>query len=175
VFMGATMASETTAAATGEVGRLRHDPFAMLPFVGYNMADYFAHWIAMGERLGRNAPPIFSVNWFRTDADGRFIWPGFSENARVIEWIVRRLEGDVAERRTPIGGLPLAHEFNLDGIDLDLDALRAIIDLDPDAWRREVAEIAEYFDTFDVARFPIELRRELDRLRRDLGAAVVPR
>jgi phosphoenolpyruvate carboxykinase (GTP) len=175
VFMGATMASETTAAATGEVGRLRHDPFAMLPFVGYNMADYFAHWIAMGERLGRNAPPIFSVNWFRTDADGRFIWPGFSENARVIEWIVRRLEGDVAERRTPIGGLPLAHEFNLDGIDLDLDALRAIIDLDPDAWRREVAEIAEYFETFDVARFPIELRRELDRLRRDLGAAVVPR
>jgi phosphoenolpyruvate carboxykinase (GTP) len=174
VFMGATMASETTAAATGEVGRLRHDPFAMLPFVGYNMADYFSHWIAMGARLGENAPPIFSVNWFRTDADGRFIWPGFSENARVIEWIVRRLEGDVAARRTPIGGLPLAHEFDLDGIALDGEALRGIIDLDPDAWRREVAEIADYFSTFDPARFPIELRRELDRLRRDLGEAVVP-
>jgi phosphoenolpyruvate carboxykinase (GTP) len=174
VFMGATMASETTAAATGEVGRLRHDPFAMLPFVGYNMGDYFAHWISMGARLGENAPPIFSVNWFRTDADGRFIWPGFSENARVIEWIVRRLEGDVAERRTPIGGLPLAHEFNLEGIDLDLDALRGIIDIDPDAWRREVAEIAEYFSTFDPARFPIELRRELDTLRRELGMAMLP-
>jgi phosphoenolpyruvate carboxykinase (GTP) len=172
VFMGATMASETTAAATGEVGRLRHDPFAMLPFVGYNMADYFAHWIAMGARLGENAPPIFSVNWFRTDADGRFIWPGFSENARVIEWIVRRLQGDVAVHRTPIGGLPLAQELDLDGIDLDEDSLHGIIDLDPDAWRQEVAEIADYFSTFDPDRFPSELRRELDRLRRELGETV---
>jgi phosphoenolpyruvate carboxykinase (GTP) len=174
VFMGATMASETTAAATGEVGRLRHDPFAMLPFVGYNMADYFAHWIAMGTRLGENAPPVFSVNWFRTDSDGRFIWPGFSENARVIEWIVRRLEGDVAARSTPIGGLPLAQDLDLDGIDLEMDALRGIIDLVPADWRREVAEIADYFSTFDPERFPIELRRELDRLRRELGEAVAP-
>ncbi|SKB01468.1 phosphoenolpyruvate carboxykinase (GTP) [Agreia bicolorata] len=174
VFMGATMASETTAAATGEVGVLRHDPFAMLPFTGYNMADYFAHWIAMGERLGENAPAIFSVNWFRTDADGRFIWPGFSENARVIEWIVGRLEGDLAARATPIGGLPLAHELNLDGLSLDVDEIRGIIDLDKTAWRREAAEIADYFGTFDETRFPIELRRELERLTRELGPEVTP-
>jgi len=174
VFMGATMASETTAAATGEVGRLRHDPFAMLPFAGYNMADYFAHWIAMGEHLGEKAPQIFSVNWFRTDADGRFIWPGFSENARVIEWIVGRLEGDLAARSTPIGGLPLAHELNLDGLSLGVDEIQAIIDLDKTAWRREAAAIAEYFDAFDENRFPVELRRELERLTRDLGPEVTP-
>jgi phosphoenolpyruvate carboxykinase (GTP) len=174
VFMGATMASETTAAATGEVGRLRHDPFAMLPFAGYNMADYFAHWIAMGEQLGEKAPQIFSVNWFRTDADGRFIWPGFSENARVIEWIVGRLEGDLAARSTPIGGLPLAHELNLDGLSLGVDEIQAIIDLDETSWRREAAVIAEYFDSFDENRFPVELRRELERLTRDLGPEVTP-
>ncbi|SMQ63211.1 phosphoenolpyruvate carboxykinase (GTP) [Agreia sp. VKM Ac-1783] len=174
VFMGATMASETTAAATGEVGRLRHDPFAMLPFAGYNMADYFAHWIAMGEHLGEKAPQIFSVNWFRTDADGRFIWPGFSENARVIEWIVGRLEGDLAARSTPIGGLPLAHELNLDGLSLGVDEIQAIIDLDKTAWRREAAAIAEYFDAFEENRFPVELRRELERLTRDLGPEVTP-
>ena len=173
VFMGATMASETTAAATGEVGRLRHDPFAMLPFVGYNMADYFAHWIAMGERLGEYAPPVFSVNWFRTDADGRFIWPGFSENARVIEWIVRRLEGSVDARSTPIGGLPLPGDLDVDGLDLDAHELADIIDLDAAAWRREAAAIAEYFDTFDAQRFPIELRHELDTLTRELGETVV--
>ena len=169
VFMGATMASETTAAATGEVGRLRHDPFAMLPFAGYNMADYFAHWIAMGEQLGDKAPQIFSVNWFRTDADGRFVWPGFSENARVIEWIVGRLQGDLEARSTPIGGLPLAHELNLDGLSLSVDEIRGIIDLDTVAWRREARAIAEYFDSFDDTRFPLELRRELDRLTRELG------
>ncbi|MBF4633700.1 phosphoenolpyruvate carboxykinase (GTP) [Agreia pratensis] len=174
VFMGATMASETTAAATGEVGRLRHDPFAMLPFAGYNMADYFAHWIAMGELLGDKAPQIFSVNWFRTDADGRFIWPGFSENARVIEWIVGRLEGDLAARATPIGGLPLAHELNLEGLSVGVDEIQAIIDLDKPAWQREAAAIAEYFGTFDETRFPAELRRELDRLTRDLGPDVTP-
>ncbi|WP_374946441.1 phosphoenolpyruvate carboxykinase (GTP) [Agreia sp.] len=173
VFMGATMASETTAAATGEVGVLRHDPFAMLPFVGYNMADYFAHWISMGEQLGENAPPIFSVNWFRKDDEGRFIWPGFSENARVIEWIVRRLEGDVAARQTPIGGLPLAHEVDLDGLDLDIDTLRGILDLDKGAWRDEVATISDYFDTFDENRFPAGLRRELARITRELGGASV--
>jgi phosphoenolpyruvate carboxykinase (GTP) len=173
VFMGATMASETTAAATGEVGLLRHDPFAMLPFVGYNMADYFAHWIAMGERLGEHAPPVFSVNWFRTDSDGRFIWPGFSENARVVEWIVRRLEGGVDARSTPIGALPLAGDLDVDGLDLDAHELAGIIDLDTAAWRREAAAIADYFDTFDAQRFPIELRRELDTLTRELGEAVV--
>ncbi|WP_441004927.1 phosphoenolpyruvate carboxykinase (GTP) [Agreia sp. PsM10] len=173
VFKGATMASETTAAATGEVGLLRHDPFAMLPFVGYNMADYFAHWIAMGERLGEHAPPVFSVNWFRTDSDGRFIWPGFSENARVVEWIVRRLEGGVDARSTPIGALPLAGDLDVDGLDLDAHELAGIIDLDTAAWRREAAAIADYFDTFDAQRFPIELRRELDTLTRELGEAVV--
>jgi len=169
VFMGATMASETTAAATGEVGRLRHDPFAMLPFTGYNMADYFAHWIAMGDALGDNAPPIFSVNWFRKDAEGHFIWPGFSENARVIEWIVRRLEGGVAAHDTAIGSLPLADDVDIDGLDLDVESLRDIVVLDPDAWRTECASIAEYFGTFDADRFPRELSDELASLTRRLS------
>jgi phosphoenolpyruvate carboxykinase (GTP) len=169
VFMGATMASETTAAATGEVGKLRHDPFAMLPFAGYNMADYFAHWVEVGEQLGADAPPIFQVNWFRKDENGTFLWPGFAENSRVIEWIVRRLEGEVAARQTAIGGLPLVHEFDLDGLEFEEDTLRSLVDFDREAWRREADEIESYFSTFDPARLPDALLRQLARLRRAVG------
>jgi phosphoenolpyruvate carboxykinase (GTP) len=166
VFVGATMASETTAAAEGQVGRLRHDPFAMLPFAGYNMADYFSHWLKVGEDLGDNAPPIFQVNWFRKDDTGRFIWPGFAENARVIEWIIRRLEGDVAARQTAIGGLPLVHELNVEGLDISEDDVRSLVHVDKDAWLTECDKIAEYFGTFDRDRFPEALITELNRLRK---------
>ena len=169
VFMGATMASETTAAAEGAVGRLRHDPFAMLPFTGYNMADYFAHWLEVGEQLGENAPAIFQVNWFRKNDEGQYIWPGFAENARVIEWIIRRLEGDVAARQTAIGGLPLAHELNVSGLGIAADDLATLINVDKEAWQHEAENISEYFDTFDRDRLPDSLVAELARLRKSVA------
>ncbi|MFB2586059.1 phosphoenolpyruvate carboxykinase (GTP) [Herbiconiux liukaitaii] len=171
VFMGATMASETTAAAEGAVGRLRHDPFAMLPFCGYNITDYFAHWLKIGDSLGDDAPPIFSVNWFRKDADGHFIWPGFSENSRVIEWIVRRLEGEVEVVDTPIGKLPRVRDFNMDGLDLPYEQLQAILAVDRPAWNREVDEVARYFDELSVdagRAVPDRLLRELSTLRANI-------
>ncbi|MFB2555098.1 phosphoenolpyruvate carboxykinase (GTP) [Herbiconiux liangxiaofengii] len=165
VFMGATMASETTAAAEGAVGRLRHDPFAMLPFCGYDIADYFAHWLEIGRTLGAAAPPVFSVNWFRKDGDGSFIWPGFSENARVLEWIVRRVEGSVDAIDTPIGRLPKVRDVNIDGLDLGYERLQSILSVDRAAWAHEVAEIADYFDEIGGERVPIELRRQLSSLK----------
>ncbi|WP_291039196.1 phosphoenolpyruvate carboxykinase (GTP) [Herbiconiux sp.] len=171
VFMGATMASETTAAAEGAVGRLRHDPFAMLPFCGYNITDYFAHWLEIGDSLGDDAPPVFSVNWFRKDADGKFIWPGFSENARVLEWIVRRLEGDVEVVETPIGKLPKVRDFNVDGLDLPYEQLQAILAVDRPAWNREVDEVARYFDELSEgsgSAVPDRLQRELSTLRSNI-------
>jgi phosphoenolpyruvate carboxykinase (GTP) len=119
VFLGATIASERTAAAEGTLGEVRRDPFAMLPFLGYNMGDYLAHWLEMGDtlRVTGRPPRIFQVNWFRRDADGRFIWPGFGENSRVVEWIVDRLEGRVPARRTAIGWTP--ESINLEGLDLE--------------------------------------------------------
>ncbi|CAN5333450.1 phosphoenolpyruvate carboxykinase (GTP) [soil metagenome] len=169
VFVGATMASETTAAATGAVGRLRHDPFAMLPFVGYNMADYFQHWLDMGETLGENAPAIFQVNWFRKDDNGSYIWPGFAENSRVLEWIIRRVEGDVAARQTPIGGLPLAHELNVDGLGLTEDQVQTLLGLDKTAWVAEADETERYFETLGSDRMPEALTVELGRLRAGLA------
>ncbi|TIH31653.1 phosphoenolpyruvate carboxykinase (GTP) [Subtercola vilae] len=169
VFVGATMASETTAAAVGAVGRLRHDPFAMLPFVGYNMADYFQHWLDMGETLGSDAPAIFQVNWFRKDAGGSYLWPGFAENARVVEWIIRRLEGDVAARQTPIGGLPLAHELNVDGLGLTRDQLDTLLGLDAEGWVIEADETERYFASLGSDRMPAALTDELTRLRGGLA------
>ncbi|GAA0992471.1 phosphoenolpyruvate carboxykinase (GTP) [Subtercola frigoramans] len=169
VFVGATMASETTAAAVGQVGRLRHDPFAMLPFVGYNMADYFQHWLDMGETLGENAPPIFQVNWFRKDDEGSYIWPGFAENSRVLEWIIRRLEGDVAARQTPIGGLPLEHELNIAGLDISESQLHTLLWLDKEAWIAEADETEQYFGTLGADRIPDALSDELARLRAGLA------
>ncbi|MDF2443437.1 MAG: phosphoenolpyruvate carboxykinase [Subtercola sp.] len=169
VFIGATMASETTAAAAGAVGRLRHDPFAMLPFVGYNMADYFQHWLDMGDVLGENAPPIFQVNWFRKDDAGSYIWPGFSENSRVVEWIIRRLEGDVAARQTPIGGLPLMHELNVEGLGLSDTDLETLTGVDKAAWLAEADETETYFGTLGADRMPETLMTELARLRAGLA------
>ncbi|MGA1838361.1 phosphoenolpyruvate carboxykinase (GTP) [Herbiconiux sp. 11R-BC] len=168
VFMGATMASETTAAAEGTVGRLRHDPFAMLPFCGYDMADYFAHWLEIGETLGADAPPVFQVNWFRKDENGRFLWPGFSENARVIEWIVGRLDGSLDAISTPIGKLPLVRDIDVAGLDLGYEQLQALLAVDRSAWLVEAEEIASYFDELGGQRIPAPLRHELASLRAHL-------
>ncbi len=168
VFMGATMASETTAAAEGAVGRLRHDPFAMLPFCGYDMADYFAHWLEIGETLGADAPPVFQVNWFRKDENGRFLWPGFSENARVIEWIVGRLDGSLDAISTPIGKLPLVRDIDVAGLDLGYEQLQALLAVDRSAWLVEAEEIASYFDELGGQRIPAPLRHELASLRAHL-------
>ncbi|MDZ8170975.1 phosphoenolpyruvate carboxykinase (GTP) [Microbacterium xanthum] len=165
VFLGSNISSERTAAAEGTVGELRRDPFAMLPFCGYNMADYFGHWLRIGQRLRFDrAPRIFQVNWFRKGEDGRFLWPGFGDNARVIDWIIRRIDGEVSAVDSPIGRLPETSDLDLEGLDVppsDLDALFAI---DRDSWLREVELTGGFYDTFD-GRVPAALRAELDALR----------
>ncbi|MDY0830287.1 phosphoenolpyruvate carboxykinase (GTP) [Microbacterium sp. BG28] len=171
VFLGATISSERTAAAEGTVGELRRDPFAMLPFCGYNMADYFAHWIKVGGSLRFDrAPRVFQVNWFRRGADGRFLWPGFGDNVRVLEWIVRRLESEVPAEPSPIGRLPRPEDLNLEGTavtDADLAELFAI---DPESWLAEAELTEEFFDTFGD-RIPSALRAELASLRYRLARA----
>lgn len=169
VFIGATISSERTAAAEGTVGELRRDPFAMLPFCGYNMADHWAHWLKMGERLGDEAPAIFQVNWFRTGEDGRFLWPGFSENARVIEWIARRVEGSAGSVGTPIGRLPIVEELDLDGLDLPEADVEALFEVDPASWQAECDLTEQFFDRFG-SRVPAALRAELASLRYHLRA-----
>jgi phosphoenolpyruvate carboxykinase (GTP) len=164
VFIGATMSSEKTAAAEGVVGELRRDPFAMLPFCGYNMADYWAHWLRVGERLGFHAPAIFQVNWFRKSGDGRFLWPGFGENSRVIEWIIRRLEGAAGAIESPIGRLPITDELTMDGLDISADDLAALFEVNRESWLAESELTAEFFARFD-GRVPAALNAELASLR----------
>ncbi|MET0673346.1 MAG: phosphoenolpyruvate carboxykinase (GTP) [Microbacterium pygmaeum] len=165
VFLGSTISSERTAAAEGTVGELRRDPFAMLPFCGYNMADYFGHWLKVGSKLRFDrAPRIFQVNWFRKGSDGRFLWPGFGDNARVIDWIIRRIDGEVTSVETPIGRLPRSEDLDLSGIEVpqaDLDELFAV---DRESWLRETELTQEFYDTFD-GRIPAPLQAELSALR----------
>jgi phosphoenolpyruvate carboxykinase (GTP) len=168
VFMGATISSEQTAAAEGTVGELRRDPFAMLPFCGYNMADYWAHWLKVGKSLGVNAPAIFQVNWFRKDEDGSFLWPGFSENSRVIEWIFRRVEKSVRAVDTPIGYLPADGDLNVEGLDLSPDAMERLFHIDPASWLVECDLTDEYFAQFGT-RVPPALHAELASLRYHLS------
>lgn len=170
VFLGATIASEKTAAAEGTVGELRRDPFAMLPFCGYNMADYFAHWLALGEKLGEKAPAVFQVNWFRKDADGEFLWPGFGENARVLQWLVRRLEGLAEARRSPIGDLPIA--INTHGLALTAEQKEELFSVPVEAWLDECTLTEEFFGRFGD-RLPPELTAELQALRLRLVAEKV--
>lgn len=172
VFMGATIASEQTAAAEGTVGELRRDPFAMLPFAGYNMADYFAHWLDFGRRLRRSArvPRVFQVNWFRKNADGSFLWPGFGENARVLEWMVGRLDGQLGAVDSPIGALPTDGSLNVDGLDLDEAALTELFRVDPAAFAAEADDIETFFASFGD-RLPPELSRQLALLRGRLATA----
>ncbi|MEN0084909.1 MAG: phosphoenolpyruvate carboxykinase (GTP) [Leifsonia sp.] len=169
VFIGATVSSEKTAAAEGVVGELRRDPFAMLPFCGYNMADHWAHWLKVGEQLGDKAPAIFQVNWFRKGEDGRFLWPGFSENARVIEWIARRVEGSAGSVGTPIGRLPIVKELDLAGLDLPEEDVEALFEVDSASWQAECDLTEQFFDRFG-SRVPAALRAELASLRYHLRA-----
>lgn len=175
VFMGATISSEQTAAAEGTVGALRRDPFAMLPFCGYNMADHWAHWLRVGASLDpEKRPKIFQVNWFRKDADGRFLWPGFGENARVVAWIAaqvdrsRGVRTDSGAVKSPVGLLPAPGALELGGLDLDDADLDALFDVSPEQWLAEAELTAEFFDTFGN-RVPDELWAQLARLRDRLG------
>ncbi|MFD1713977.1 phosphoenolpyruvate carboxykinase (GTP) [Amnibacterium flavum] len=169
VYMGATMSSEQTAAAEGTVGELRHDPFAMLPFCGYNMADYWAHWLEVGEQLGDRAPRIFQVNWFRKGADGSYLWPGFGENSRVVEWIARRLEDEVAALQTPAGRIPFEKDFSLEGIDLGPRDWQQLFEVDPISWLHESDLTTEHFARFGD-RVPRQLLSHLSLLRWDLAS-----
>ena len=168
VFVGSTMASETTAAATGAVGVVRRDPMAMRPFCGYHMGDYFAHWIEMGEKLGDKAPKIFNVNWFRTDDEGHFIWPGFGDNMRVLMWILDRCENKVDAVETPIGYEPKPEDINIEGLDIDLDTVKGLLDVDKDLWREEAAGIEEFYQQFGD-RLPEELSNQLKALKERFG------
>ena len=164
VFLGAIMASETTAAQQGAVGKLRFDPMAMLPFCGYNYGDYFAHWLSMGNKADpSNLPKIFFVNWFRRDEDGRFLWPGFGENSRVLKWVFDRVDGNSDVVETPIGLLPADGALDTSGLDIDTDDLEAILSVDVDGWKSAIPEIREHLSRFEP-RLPDALPAAVDRL-----------
>jgi phosphoenolpyruvate carboxykinase (GTP) len=166
VFVGSIMASETTAAATGAVGVLRRDPMAMRPFCGYHMGDYWQHWLDMGEIIP-NQPKIFNVNWFRTDDEGNFIWPGFGDNMRVLEWILKRCSGEVDAQETPIGYEPYPQDINLEGTDVSLETLTGLLSVDKDLWKEDVQNIEEFYQDFG-GKLPQALRDELDTLKKNL-------
>ncbi|WP_396657447.1 phosphoenolpyruvate carboxykinase (GTP) [Microbacterium oxydans] len=171
VFLGSNISSERTAAAEGTVGELRRDPFAMLPFCGYNMADYFGHWLKVGRGLRFDrAPRIFQVNWFRRGDDGRFLWPGFGDNSRVVDWIIRRIAGDVPAVDSPIGRLPRVEDLNLDGLDIPAADLDELFSVDAEAWKTEADLTEEFYDTFGD-KVPAALRAELASLRYRLDKA----
>ncbi len=167
VFVGSAMASETTAAASGAVGVVRRDPMAMLPFCGYHMGDYFRHWLEMGKKLGDKAPKIFNVNWFRLDDEGHFIWPGFGDNMRVLNWIIDRCEGKVDAVETPIGFVPKAEDIDLTDLDFDIETLKSILEVDKETWIKEAAEIEEHYKKFGD-RLPEELVNQLNTLKANL-------
>ena len=167
VFIGSAMASETTAAAAGATGVVRRDPMAMLPFCGYNMGDYFAHWLEMGEKLGDKAPKIFNVNWFRTDDEGNFVWPGFGDNMRVLNWILARCDGTADATETAIGYVPKPEDIDLTDLDMDLDTLKGILTVDKATWQKEAAEIEEHYKKFGD-KLPAALREQLEILKNNL-------
>jgi phosphoenolpyruvate carboxykinase (GTP) len=169
VFLGATMSSEQTAAAFGTVGQLRFDPFAMLPFCGYNMADYFQHWLEIGRKDGARPPRIFYVNWFRKDADGKFLWPGFGDNSRVLEWVFRRVEGKVGADETPIGLVPKQGDLDVAGLDITDEALAAVLSVDLDALRDELPQVKEHLAKFGD-RLPGPIRAQFEALEQRLRA-----
>ena len=168
VFVGSAMASETTAAAAGAVGVVRRDPMAMLPFCGYHMGDYFKHWLDMGEKLGDKAPKIFNVNWFRTDDEGTFVWPGFGDNIRVLNWIIDRCEGKADADETAIGYVPKPEDIDLTDLDMDIEVLKSILKVDKDVWIKEAEEIEEHYKKFGD-RLPEELREQLGNLKANLA------
>jgi phosphoenolpyruvate carboxykinase (GTP) len=164
VFIGATMASEQTAAAEGPIGKLRRDPFAMVPFAGYNMAQYWAHWLSIGKNSDRSKlPKIFQVNWFKKDKDGSFLWPGFGENSRVIAWIIGKVSGETLGSDSPLGQLPASGELNLSGLDVNKETLDQLFDIDPASWSAEIDTIKDFFEGFGD-ELPAELKTELAEL-----------
>jgi len=171
VFVGATVSSERTAAAEGTVGELRRDPFAMMPFCGYNMADYWSHWLAIGKKLGTKAPKIFQVNWFRKGNDGSFLWPGFAENSRVLEWILDRVDGRALSLDTPLGWRPREDGLNLDGVDVSGSDIEQLFDIDPEAWFAELDATEQFFATFGD-RLPAGLTTQLTDIRRRLKLSI---
>jgi phosphoenolpyruvate carboxykinase (GTP) len=169
VFMGSTMASETTAAQQGAVGKLRFDPMAMLPFCGYNMADYFAHWLEVGGSADpEKLPKIFFVNWFRRDDEGRFLWPGYGENSRVLKWVFERVAGTAAAIETPIGNLPTPDALDTTGLDVTDDDMAALLTVDTEGWREALPQIREHYAAFGD-KLPIALTGRLDQLESSLG------
>ncbi|HEY3302596.1 MAG TPA: phosphoenolpyruvate carboxykinase (GTP) [Candidatus Binatia bacterium] len=163
VFLGATAASETTAAVIGKVGVLRRDPFAMTPFCGYNMADYFSHWFDMGDKLGAKAPRIFYVNWFRKSPDGRWLWPGFGDNSRVLKWMCERLEGKAGGKKTPIGYLPSETDIDLRGLEIPPENIKELLKFDLGDWKAEIPDIEKHFAQFGK-RLPKRLSKQLSEL-----------
>ena len=169
VYVGSSMASETTAAAAGAVGVVRRDPMAMRPFFGYNVGDYFAHWIDMGRKLGDKAPKIFHVNWFRTDDEGHFIWPGFGDNMRVLMWILKRCKGEVDAVETPIGYLPKPEDIDITGLDgITLDTVKGLLTVDKDLWMEDANGVEELYNQIGD-HVPAELRAELAALKERLS------
>jgi phosphoenolpyruvate carboxykinase (GTP) len=171
VFLGATMSVETTAAAAGDVGKLRFDPMAMLPFCGYNMADYLGHWLSVGSAHDpEKLPKIFLVNWFRKDDDGAYIWPGYGENSRVLEWICRRCDGDGKTVETAIGLVPAEDELNTDGLDLSAERVHDLLQVDPADLREQLPQVKEHLARFGD-RLPDEIQAQLEALERRIGAS----
>ncbi|MDI6782299.1 MAG: phosphoenolpyruvate carboxykinase (GTP) [bacterium] len=164
VFLGSTAASETTAANIGEVGNLRRDPFAMKPFCGYNMGEYFQHWLDMGNKLGEKAPRMFYVNWFRKSPDGKWLWPGFGDNVRVLKWMCERVEGKIDAIETPIGLLPKKENLDLNGLNISNDDIEELLRIDTEAWRAELSDIEKYFQQFG-SHLPQPLYAQLENLR----------
>jgi phosphoenolpyruvate carboxykinase (GTP) len=171
VFLASTMSSETTAAQAGAVGKLRFDPMAMLPFCGYNMADYFQHWLNIGRREGAQLPRIFYVNWFRRDDNGKFLWPGFGENSRVLAWIFRRLEGQAKADETAIGLVPPVGQGGIDtsGLEIEREAVEKLLEVDHECWIEQLPQMHEHYGKFGD-KLPKELRGQLEELERRLGA-----
>ncbi|MGH0035800.1 MAG: phosphoenolpyruvate carboxykinase (GTP) [Myxococcota bacterium] len=169
-FFGSAVSSEKTAAAEGKVGELRHDPMAMLPFCGYNMADYWGHWLEIGKREGAKLPKVFHVNWFRKNDAGEFLWPGFGENSRVLEWVFRRCEGTAKAQETPVGLIPSAEDLDLSGLDLEAEDLKILLSVDVAGWLEELPKLREYYAQFGD-RLPAEIARELDRMEEALEAS----
>ena len=173
-YVGSAVSSETTAAATGAVGVLRHDPMAMKPFIGYNVGDYWAHWLEMGKKLGDNAPKIFNVNWFKQDENGNFIWPGFGDNMRVLDWIIKRCEGEIDAEETAIGYVPKQGDINVNGIEDEVtpEIMEKLLAVDKDLWTAEIAEMRRYYKE-DIAdkggKVPAELLEELNKLEERLN------
>jgi phosphoenolpyruvate carboxykinase (GTP) len=164
VFIGATMASEQTAAAEGPIGKLRRDPFAMVPFAGYNMAQYWAHWLSIGKTSDPSKlPKIFQVNWFKKDKDGSFLWPGFGENSRVIAWVIGKVSGETLGSDSPLGQLPATGELDLSGLDINEETIDQLFDIDPASWSAEIDTIKDFFEEFGD-ELPAELQTELAEL-----------